>query len=352
MPITTLAQLAQHLALTPDELAWHEGPLTVPLAITDHYLSLIDPSNPSDPLRRQVVPTCREFSVTTSESPDPQLEQTYTPTPSSRLIHRYKNRVAFLTTDICPMYCRHCFRRRFTGNMLGPATQEDIDTACLYLKTHTEVKEMLLTGGDPLTLSDSQLDHILSAFRTASPHLIIRICTRYPVSQPTRITANLIQTIKRHNTAPFYLMTQFNHPREITPQSIVATSLFIDAGIPAMNQTVLLRGVNDNVDTLEELCNTLLFNRIKPYYLFQGDMVVGTSDFRVPLRQGLAIEAALRTRLSGLAMPNYTADLPDGGGKVPLCGTYILSEPTTETGTWVFRTPDGSTRTLTDPSNS
>ena len=153
---------------------------------------------------------------------------------------------------------------------------------------------------------------------------------------------------RRHNSAPFYLMTQFNHPREITEAGIKAVSMFVDAGIPAFNQSVLLRGVNDNADVLEELCNRLLQIRVKPYYLFQGDMVSGTSSFRVPLRQGMEIERELRLRLSGLGMPNYVADLPDGGGKVPLCGNYIVCQPDKEKGSWLFRTPEGETRTLTD----
>ncbi len=347
MAITTLEQLSKYLDLTEEEKSWKPASVGVPLCITEHYLSLIDPDDPSDPLRRQVVPTCRENIRTESESGDPLREVSHS--LGERLIHRYANRVAFLATDICPMYCRHCFRRRFTGNMMGPASEEDIESACAHLAADRGIREMLLTGGDPLTLSDGQLDRMVGAFRKARPDLIIRICTRYPVSQPSRITPDLVAMFKKHDTAPFYLMTQFNHPREITPESIRAVSLFVDAGIPAMNQSVLLRGVNDDPDTLEELCNTLLFNRIKPYYLFQGDMVNGTAAFRVPLRRGMEIEAELRRRLSGLAMPVYTADLPDGGGKVPLCGSYIISSPDKEKGSWLFRTPEGDTRILEDP---
>lgn len=344
--ITTISQLSKVLNLTPDELAWKETPISVPLSITEHFMSLIDPDDPNDPLRRQVVPTCKENHVNRGESEDPLEEVSHS--HGSRLIHRYPSRVNFLTTDVCPMYCRHCFRRRFTGNLAGPATEQDIQSAAAYLAQHPEVKEMLMSGGDPLTLSDSMLDHMIGEFRNASPHLIIRICTRFPASMPSRITEDLVAMFKKHSSAPFYLMTQFNHPRELTQDSIRAVSLFVDAGIPAMNQSVLLRGVNDDVDVLEELCNKLLFNRIKPYYLFQGDMVTGTSDFRVHLEKGMEIERELRIRLSGLAMPNYTADLPDGGGKVPLCGSYIISQDK-EKGSWNFRTPEGETRVLTDP---
>ena len=347
MSVTSLEQLEKRLRLTKDELSWKEGPLSVPLCITEHYLSLINPDDPDDPLRRQVVPTCHENISDNAESPDPLEEVSHS--HGERLIHRYKSRVAFLATDLCPMYCRHCFRRRFTGNMMGPASENDIRDAASYLGRNPKITEMLLTGGDPLTLSDSELDHMIGVFRKASPHLIIRICTRYPVSQPERITEDLVAMFKRHSSAPFYLMTQFNHPRELSPESIRAVSMFVDAGIPAMNQSVLLRGVNDDVDTLEELCNSLLFYRIKPYYLFQGDMVSGTAYFRVPLRKGMEIEEELRRRLSGLAMPVYTADLPDGGGKVPLCGSYIIDTPDKEKGSWKFRTPDGETRVIKDP---
>ena len=346
MAVTTLKQLEQYLDLTQEEKAWKPGDIGVPLCITEYYLSLIDPKDPADPLRRQVVPTCRENEDILGESEDPLAEVGHS--HGERLIHRYYNRVAFLATDICPMYCRHCFRRRFTGNMMGPASEKDIASAAEYLRTRPQIKEMLLTGGDPLTLSDEVLDNMIGAFRAARPDLIIRICTRYPVSQPSRINAHLISMFRTHNSAPFYLMTQFNHPREITEDSARAVSMFVDAGIPAFNHSVLLRGVNDNADVLEELCNRLLQIRVKPYYLFQGDMVSGTSSFRVPLRQGMEIERELRLRLSGLGMPNYVADLPDGGGKVPLCGNYIVCQPDKEKGSWLFRTPEGETRTLTD----
>ena len=172
MAITTLDQLKERLDLTPEELAWTAGPTSVPLCITEHYFSLIDPKDPDDPLRRQVVPTCNENRSAKSESPDPLSEVSHS--HGERLVHRYPNRVAFLATDICPMYCRHCFRRRFTGNMAGPATEKDISEACTYLEANPQIKEMLLTGGDPLTLSDNDLDHMVGSFRNARPDLIIR----------------------------------------------------------------------------------------------------------------------------------------------------------------------------------
>ena len=318
---------------------------TLPFLITDYYSSLIDFNDPDDPLARQVIPSEEEKTGSTGETEDPLAELNHS--FGERLIHRYANRVAFLATDTCAQYCRFCFRRRFTGAMQGCATDKQVREASDYLKKHPEIREMLLTGGDPLTLPDEKLDSLISEFRLASPNLIIRICTRIPVVLPDRITDSLIAVFRKHNSAPFYLMVQFNHPGELTQSSIRAVSAFINAGIPAFNQTVLLNGVNDSADTLEKLFNGLVAIRVKPYYLFQGDLVRGTSCFRVPLEKGLAIEKELRRRLSGLAMPLYAADLPEGGGKVPLCGSYI--EGKTEDGVWIFRTVDGERRFYPDP---
>lgn len=345
MAISSIKELEKDFVLSEEEKNWKESKSSVPLLITDYYMGLIDKKDPKDPLRKQVFPNCKENEVQQLESADPLMEVKHS--PSERLIHRYSNRIAFLATDICAQYCRHCFRRRFTGNMLGKASCEDVEFLCSYLKSHSEVKEMLLTGGDPLTMTDGELDSMIGKIREASPGLIIRICTRMIVAEPSRITDNLISVFKKYNTAPFYLMTQFNHPRELTEQAVSAVAKFVDAGIPAMNQSVLLKDVNDNVDVLEELCNKLLFARIKPYYLFQGDLVAGTACFRVPLQKGLEIEMELRRRLSGLAMPNYTSDLPDGGGKIPLCGSYIMGY---KDGVWKLANLNGEIREYPDPS--
>ncbi len=342
--IRTLEELKERLDLTEEEKAFQqEGHL--PLLVTDYYCNLIDPKDPNDPIRRQVVPSIHEYQARSWEDIDPLEEVSHSIT--ERLIHRYPNRVAFLVTDYCATYCRHCFRRRFTGTMHGPASKEEIEQAASYLKEHREVKEILLTGGDMMTLSDGQIDEMLAIFRTFRPDLIIRLCTRVPVTNPQRITDHLMQVITSHKSAAFYLMVQFNHPRELTKEAREAVAKFVDHGIPAMNQSVLLRGVNDDPDILEELCNKLLASRIKPYYLFQGDLVEGTDYFRVPLEKGMAIEKELRKRLSGLAMPVYVSDLPHGGGKVPLEGNYIESH--TPDGTWTFRTLEGEIRHYHDP---
>ncbi|AEV29007.1 KamA family protein [Sphaerochaeta pleomorpha str. Grapes] len=343
--IRSMAKLGSLLTLSEDEKTFQEGKQALPVAINPYFFNLIDPKDPKDPLRRQVVPTRFEQIENRGEDIDPLEEIDHSIT--ERLIHRYENRVAFLVTDICPLYCRHCFRRRFTGTFNGPATRRQIEEAAEYIQQHPKVKEILLTGGDMMTLSDSRIDEMVTIFRTARPDLIIRLCTRTPATWPQRITDDLIAIFKKHSTAPFYVMTQFNHPRELTEEAKIAISRFVDAGIPAMNQTVLLRGVNDSVDTLEELCNKLLANRVKPYYLFQGDLVSGTAHFRVPLIRGMEIEEELHRRLSGLAMPSYTVDLPEGGGKVPLAKCYI--EGNDGQGTWKIRTPEGGVRYYQDP---
>ncbi len=338
--ITTLSQLETHLRLTDEERAFGTLQGVLPIAIPSYFLALIDKDDPNDPLRIQVIPSIHEGEFLSEEDMDPLAEVDHSVT--KRLIHRYPSRAAFLVTDICAMYCRHCFRRRFTGTFQGPATRAEIEEAAAYLHQHREIKEILLTGGDMMTLSDQKIEELITLFREARQDLVIRLCTRMPAAYPARITPTLVAIFKKFNTAPFFLMTQFNHARELTKEAVATVALFVDAGIPAMNQSVLLKGVNDDVETLEELCNKLIFSRIKPYYLFQGDLVQGTSHFRVPLERGLAIEKELRRRLSGLAMPLYAVDLPQGGGKVPLTEGYL--QESNSCSVWNFTTVEGNKR--------
>ena len=226
--------------------------------------------------------------------------------------------------------------------MTGPIKEDEINNACEYLKAHREIKEVLLTGGDMFTLSDEALDNLLYKLKSAREDIIYRLCTRTLLSNPDRFTPELFRILKKHNHgAPFYLMTQFNHPAELTPKAIEKLSSFVELGIPMMNQCVLLRGVNDELETQVELCNKLLYNRIKPYYLFQGDLVKGTAHLRVPLSEGLELERKMRIELSGLGMPQYTIDLPDGGGKVILTKNYIEG---LVDDVWTFETPTGEIR--------
>ena len=340
MTITDMEQLSGIIELTDEEKAWNpEGPSTLPLLISEDILALID--NPA--IRKQFVPSAEENEDTVG-SLDPQEEKDHAGT--ERLIHRYRSRAAFYTTDRCFSYCRHCFRRRFTGHLAGPASENDIRSAASYISEHREIREVLLTGGDMFTLSDSRIDAMLSIFKENCPGVIFRLCTRAVATCPERFTDKLMEVIRKHSSgAPLFLMTQFNHPAELTEKAVKAVSAFVDSGIPAFNQSVLLKGVNDDEKTLIELSEKLLMARIKPYYLFQDDPVRGTSHFRVSIERGLEIEKNIRRELSGLGMPQYTADLPDGGGKVILTYEYYKGS-TLENGRtrYIFETPEGETR--------
>ena len=340
MAITEMEELGKILELTEDESGWDRtGGSTLPLLISDAIIPLL--SVPA--IRRQFVPSAKENQDTIG-SLDPQEEAAHRGT--DRLIHRYSSRAAFYTTDSCFAYCRHCFRRRFAGHLAGPASVEEIKAAAAYIASHPEIKEVLLTGGDLFTLSDSRIDAMLSIFKESCPSTIFRLCTRAVAVYPKRFTPELMAVIKKHrHGAPFFLMTQFNHPAELTEDAVEAVGRFVDMGIPAFNQSVLLKGVNDDAAVLKELSEKLLMARVKPYYLFQDDPVRGTAHFRVDIEDGLAIEKELRSELSGLAMPQYTADLPAGGGKVILThGYYMGSEDEGGRKRYAFETPDGGIR--------
>ncbi len=302
-------------------------------SVTDYYLSLVE-NNENDPLRLQCIPRPEELETKSYELSDPLGEDKYK--VSARLIHRYRDRVLFLVTDTCAVYCRHCFRRSFTGGKGGTADEADISGAAEYVGQHKEVTEVILSGGDPLVMDTSVVERILAAFKKVRNDIVFRIGTRVPVVLPSRIDRYLVETLKKYS--PVYIMTQFNHPREITSLSRRASVMLIDAGIPVFNQTVLLKGVNDDPGILEELFHRLVGLRIKPYYIFQGDLAAGTSHLRVPLGRGLEIMQELRGRISGLAMPVYAVDLPGGGGKVPLTESYIVSR---RDGVWNLRDSEG-----------
>jgi len=308
-------------------------------SVPEYYASLIDPKlGPDDPIRRQCIPSDREFITLSYETQDPLSEDAFQLSP--RLVRRYKSRALFLVTDQCLMYCRHCFRRRFSGAGEGTASEDEVRRAAEILKDLPEVKELLLSGGDPCTLSSRRLLDIIAVFRRYREDLVIRIATRVPVVDPERFDRTLIDGLAASGS-PVYLIVQFNHPREITSSSERVIAYCVDNGIPVMNQTVLLRGVNDQLNVLEELMNSLVRIRVIPMYLFQGDLAAGTSHFRVPLQRGYVLERKLRENLSGLAMPQYAVDLPAGGGKIPLTADR-LAEKSAES--WTFRSNGGTLR--------
>ncbi len=331
--------LDQQISLTPEERGWfsrNAPPIpSPPCAVPAHYLSLIkDPDDPNDPVRRQCIPTDREYTALPQELEDPLGEDSCS--ASRRLLHRYPDRALFLTTDQCWMYCRHCFRRRFTARGHQRATVNEIKVAADYLNMHPEVRELLVSGGDPLTADDAYLDQMLRIFRGVRPSLVIRICTRAPVVYPSRITEKLCGMLGKYH--PLYVVTQFNHPHECSESSMSVTSELIDRGIPVCNQSVLLRGINDHEQILGELFRLLTAARITPYYLFQGDLARGTSHFRVPLQKGIALVRKLTHEISGLSMPTFAVDLPGGGGKIRL----LEQQPEVKTpGKWGYRSRTG-----------
>jgi lysine 2,3-aminomutase len=276
----------------------------------------------SEALRRQLIPSEAELDHLDYESSDPLAEEMHSPLP--RMVHRYRNRVALLLTDNCAIHCRHCFRRSFTGMGNHNLSLKECDEVIAYINKHPEVKEVLLTGGDPLTLPESHLEKILLRFRSdaTEKNLVLRMATRIPAVQPGRISPELLKILS--DNTPLWMVIQFNHPDELTVESRKALKMIREAGIAMVNQSVLLRGVNDDSDILAELFQELLIEGVKPYYLFQGDLARGTSHFRVPLERGWQIMDELRLKISGLAMPTYAVDLPGGGGKIPLTRSLLL----------------------------
>ncbi|MFO7729673.1 MAG: KamA family radical SAM protein [Spirochaetia bacterium] len=303
-------------------------------AVTPYYFSLIGDS-PDDPLRAQCIPRKDEFKIVEYELQDPLWEKPYSPLP--RMVHRYPNRVLVLVTDECALYCRHCFRRYFSSQRGGIISHGQLRKIVEYLQLHTEVQEVILSGGDPLVLGDTRISELLHILRyEVGRTLVLRLASRIPVVMPQRITPQLVKILSQHS--PLFVITQFNHSREITPDSRQAVSGLVDAGVPVLNQAVLLKGVNDRLEILAELFQGLLEMRVKPYYLFQGDLAAGTSHFRVPLAEGFDLMRKLRGQVSGLAMPVYAVDLPGGGGKIPLTAHYLEE---LQEGHYVFIGPDG-----------
>lgn len=296
-----------------DDLPSNLNPVSAryPVRLTDYYAGLI--KHPNDAIWKQCMPDARELEDD-SQCPDPLDESGLSPVPG--LIHRYPDRVVLLVSNRCPVYCRFCMRKRLVGSGDAPMGEEDLRNALNYIAAHSSIHDVILSGGDPLMLDDCSLAHILSGLR-AIPHVaIIRIGTRIPVTFPERVTPELCRLLRTFH--PLYINTHFNHPDEITDDSEAACARLADAGIPLGNQTVLLKGVNDSVETMRRLMTGLLRLRVRPYYLHQMDLVRGTAHFRTSVRTGLEIMRGLRGHISGLAVPHYVIDLPGGKGKVAL----------------------------------
>lgn len=290
----------------------------IPIMVTPHYLSLINPKDPNDPLRKQVIPGISEFIFDSYELQDPLLEETNRKTPN--LIHRYQDRVLLLVTDRCASYCRFCTRKRWTGQ--GPSPRkEDFELAIDYIRKNTDIKEIIISGGDSLILSDNRLDLLLCSIKTISSIEVIRLATRMLTFAPTRFTNTLLKILKKYK--PIYILSHINHPNEIHVKTEISIAKLIDNGFPILNQTVLLKGINDNLNTLEELFRKLNRLRVRPYYLHQCDLTKGNSSFRVPIQKAMSLALKLRRNMSGLCQPTFVVDLPKGLGKVPLFPNLI-----------------------------
>ncbi len=279
---------------------------------TPYYATLAHPLNAEDPLRLIQTPSFKELTPGYQQMVDPLAEVKNSVTP--RLLHRYPDRVLFLVTDFCTVYCRFCTRKRFTGNNKAFLTDEDFNKSIEYIKAHPGIREVILSGGDPLTLSDAQLERVLSEIRKIEHVEIIRIGTRMPVVNPYRVTEELVKMMRKYS--PVFLMTHFNHPKEITHEAAQSVSAFVDHGIPVMNQMVLLNGINNHPAIIQAVSRRMLYLRAKPYYMFQCDPSEGTDHLRTSIEDSLEIQKELWGNLSGLAMPNLSVDVPNGGGKV------------------------------------
>jgi lysine 2,3-aminomutase len=320
--LTTLEQLQQLLQLTPQEEWGIQAANRMRLAITPHFASLLDPEDPNCPLRRQVVPTVRELDRSISDLADPLNEDGQSPVPG--LVHRYPDRVLLMTTDQCASYCRHCTRRRMVGARLWQMGRAQMEQAVAYIDQTPAVRDVIISGGDPLLLGDQVLERLVRSLRDI-PHVeILRLHTRTPVFLPQRITPELVAMLRRYH--PLYINIHFNHPREITPETERACRMLADAGIPLGSQTVLLAGINDCPNVMKALMRRLLQIRVRPYYIFQCDLSDGIGHFRTPVSTGIAVMEGLRGHTSGLAVPTFVVDAPGGGGKIPVGPQYVLSQ--------------------------
>ena len=318
--VRSLDRLATMLNLSDEEKAAGTGS-GLPLAITPYYLSLLDPDNPAQPLRRSVVPTVCETLRSPGEADDPLDEGAMSPVPG--LVHRYPDRVLLLLADRCSTYCRYCTRSRLVGHDALRPAGERLEQALAYIAARPAIRDVLLSGGDPLLLADDQLDRVLSRLRMI-PHVeIIRIGTKVPTVLPQRVTPTLVRMLRRHH--PLMMSLHFTHPDECTPETHRACTLLADGGIPLGSQTVLLAGINDEVETMRRLMHGLLRMRVRPYYLYQCDPIPGSAHFRTPVDRGLEILRGLRGHTSGYAVPTFVIDAPGGGGKIPLLPEAVVA---------------------------
>lgn len=340
--IKKLEQFEKIVQLSDEEReALVQSGTMLPVGITPYYMSLLDPADPQQPLRKTVIPTKSEFLRTPGEADDPLGEDGHSPVPG--LVHRYPDRVLLLPLDFCSTYCRYCTRSRVVGHGEILPNEQRLEAIFQYLEKAKQVRDVLVSGGDPLALSDDKLDWILSRLRKI-PHIeFVRIGTKMPAVLPQRITRDFCRILRKHH--PLWMSLHFLHPDECTPESKQACERLADTGIPLGSQTVLLKGVNDCVETMKQLVHRLLLMRVRPYYLYQCDPISGSAHFRTPVSKGLEIIQGLRGHTTGYAVPTYVIDAPGGGGKIPLQPESVVGRD----GDWVvlknfegreFRYPD------------
>ena len=343
--IRSLEQLERVFVLSDDEhdaVARHEGSL--PLGITPYYASLMSRDDPSEALRRTHIPVGTEYLKTPGEADDPLGEDGHSAVPG--LVHRYPDRVLFLATGFCSTYCRYCTRSRMVGDAGGDYSfsRPQWEDALNYIADNPQIRDVLISGGDPLTLSDERLDYLLGRLHGIKHVEFVRLGTKVPAVLPMRVTRSLIRVLKKHH--PLWMSIHFTHPSELSPEVTEAVTRLADAGIPLGSQTVLLKDINDSVETLKALYHGLLRRRVRPYYLYQCDPITGSSHFRTTVDKGLEIMQGLRGHTTGYAVPTYVVDAPGGGGKIPLLPDYVVGR---EGDDLILRNFEGNTYRYTDP---
>lgn len=325
--LTRRQQIENVLGLHPEEReAFHDGRRAIPFAVTPYYLSLIDPYAASDPIRSCMIPTSRERVRGIGEADDPLGEERHSPFPG--LVHRYPDRVLLLATDRCAAYCRYCTRSRLVGRTSHRHDRRHLTRSIEYIRSNPSIRDVLVSGGDPLVLEDDAIAWLLREIRAIRHVEIVRIGTKVPAVLPQRVTPELVRMLRRFH--PLWISVHFTHPAELTPEAARACGRLADAGIPLGSQTVLLRGVNDDPSTMRDLCLGLLRNRVRPYYLYQCDPIPGSSHFRTSVAAGVEIVRSLRGFVTGYAVPTFVVDAPGGGGKIPVMPDYARGHEGTD----------------------
>jgi lysine 2,3-aminomutase len=343
--ITKAEQLKLLLNLNDEEVAAIDASKgRMATAITPYFATLMSRTDPNCPIRRQALPTLQEIHFSPHDLLDPCAEDENSPVHG--LVHRYPDRVLLLVTDKCAVYCRYCTRRRMVGSSEKCITEEEMDEAISYIQATKKVRDVLISGGDPLLLEDDHLERILTKLRKI-PHVeIVRIGTRVPVTLPQRITPALTNMLRKYH--PLWMSIHFSHPKEITKEVRRSCGLLSDAGIPLGSQTVLLRGINDKPSIMKRLMHELLKTRVRPYYIYQCDLAMGTEHFRTPIAVGINIIEKLRGHTTGYAVPSFVIDAPGGGGKIPVGPTYLISQ---DKGRMILRNYQGKVFEYQEPGN-